>query len=187
MQTATGPAPPASLSYVASQLLELELGTNQQRWCLCPSRFCVQSNSCGESFRRRGQRNTLNLPACFPEGSLGSLLGLPCLTAGTDLAASSAPASLLPRPASLPPFLPPSGRLLSPPAGGPLPSAHCHPFFQQTRHSVLPSCPNMSVSLWSHCELPGGSVLSLPGKQDRVLGLYPYLPMLVPTFCSTVV
>ena len=76
-----GRPPPASLSYVASQLLELELGTNQQRWCLCPSRSCVQSSSCGESFRRWGQCNTLNLPACFPEGSLGSLLGLPCLTA----------------------------------------------------------------------------------------------------------
>lgn len=141
MQTATCPAPPASLSYVASQLLELELGTNQQRWCLCPSCFCVQSSSCGESFRRWGQRNTLNLPACFPEGSLGSLLGLPCLTAWTDLAASSAPASP-PAKASLPPSLPPALRKVTQPSCR-WPSPFCSlssllPADQALSPSVLP-------------------------------------------------
>lgn len=81
MQTAKEAPSPASLPRVTSWQQGAELGTNQQRGCLCPSHFCVQSSSCGESFRRWGWCKTLSLPACSLEGSLGSPGGLPHLTA----------------------------------------------------------------------------------------------------------
>lgn len=81
MQTAKEAPSPASLLCVTSWQQGAELGTNQRRRCLGPSHFCVQSSSCGESFGRWGWCKTLSLPACSPEGSLGSPGGLPCLTA----------------------------------------------------------------------------------------------------------
>lgn len=64
---------------------------------------------------------------------------------------------------------------------------HSHPFFHYSKHSIFPSCPDMSLSLWSHCELHEEACFFFLGGRTGYLVCTPTSPILVPTFCSTMV
>lgn len=88
-------------------------------------------------------------------------------------AAPSAPAS--PSCRSLPPSLPPSERLLSPPAGGSVPPLQAHAFFpaeQAVHPSVL--CCYAHGPLVTR-ELPGEACFFPPWEAGQGIDLYPHL------------